>query len=125
MAPTIWNIYCCVYRLLFYNRVIFYVNLSVNILFSIFVFIFYFRLKIDNNGGAWCPKHMVSRGLKEYLQIDLLQMHVLTAIRTQGRFGKGQGQEYTEAYVVEYWRPGFVKWERWKNIQGKEVNKTV
>lgn len=65
---------------------------------------------------------MVSRGLKEYLQIDLLQMHVLTAIRTQGRFGKGQGQEYTEAYVVEYWRPGFVKWERWKNIQGKEVN---
>lgn len=87
-----------------------------------FFFIFYFRLKIDNNGGAWCPKHMVSRGLKEYLQIDLLQMHVLTAIRTQGRFGKGQGQEYTEAYVVEYWRPGFVKWERWKNIQGKEVN---
>lgn len=83
---------------------------------------FHFRLKIDNNGGAWCPKHMVSRGLKEYLQIDLLQMHVLTAIRTQGRFGKGQGQEYTEAYVVEYWRPGFVKWERWKNIQGKEVN---
>ncbi len=64
---------------------------------------------------------MVSRGLNEYLQIDLLQMHVLTAIRTQGRFGKGQGQEYTEAYVVEYWRPGFVKWERWKNIQGKEV----
>ncbi|XP_037031217.1 discoidin domain-containing receptor 2 isoform X2 [Bradysia coprophila] len=79
------------------------------------------RLKIDNNGGAWCPKHMVSRGLKEYLQIDLLQMHVLTAIRTQGRFGKGQGQEYTEAYVVEYWRPGFAKWERWKNIQGKEI----
>lgn len=81
-----------------------------------------FRLKIDNNGGAWCPKHMVSRGLKEYLQIDLLQVHVITAIRTQGRFGKGQGQEYTEAYVIEYWRPGFTKWYRWKNIQGKEVS---
>lgn len=79
------------------------------------------RLKIDNNGGAWCPKHIVSRGLKEYLQIDLLQMHVITSLRTQGRFGRGQGQEYTEAYVVEYWRPGFTKWERWKNIQGKEV----
>ncbi|XP_055709689.1 discoidin domain-containing receptor 2 [Phlebotomus papatasi] len=79
------------------------------------------RLKIDNNGGAWCPKHMVSRGLKEYLQIDLLQVHVITAIRTQGRFGKGQGQEYTEAYVIEYWRPGFTKWYRWKNIQGKEI----
>ncbi|XP_055385596.1 discoidin domain-containing receptor 2-like isoform X2 [Condylostylus longicornis] len=79
------------------------------------------RLKIDNNGGAWCPKHMVSRGLKEFLQVDLLQVHVITAIRTQGRFGKGQGQEYTEAYVLEYWRPGFTKWLRWKNIQGKEV----
>ncbi|XP_055850149.1 discoidin domain-containing receptor 2-like isoform X2 [Episyrphus balteatus] len=79
------------------------------------------RLKIDNNGGAWCPKHMVSRGLKEYLQIDLLQVHVITSIRTQGRFGKGQGQEYTEAYVLEYWRPGFTNWIRWKNIQGKEI----
>lgn len=82
----------------------------------------YFRLKIDNNGGAWCPKHMVSRNLNEYLQIDLLQMHAITAIKTQGRFGKGQGQEYTEAYVIEYWRPGFSKWERWKNIQNKEVS---
>lgn len=76
---------------------------------------------MDNNGGAWCPKHMVSRGLTEFLQIDLLQMHAVTAIRTQGRFGKGQGREYSEAYVIEYWRPGFTKWERWKNIQGKEV----
>lgn len=64
---------------------------------------------------------MVSRGLKEYLQIDLLQMHAITAIRSQGRFGRGQGQEYTEAYVVEYWRQGFTKWERWKNTQNKEV----
>lgn len=65
---------------------------------------------------------MVSRGLNEYLQIDLLQMHVVTGIKTQGRFGKGQGQEFTEAYVIEYWRPGFSKWERWKNTQGKEVS---
>jgi len=64
---------------------------------------------------------MVSQSLKEYLQIDLLQMHVVTAIRTQGRFGKGQGQEYTEAYVIEYWRPGFNKWQRWKNTQGKYI----
>lgn len=83
------------------------------------------RLKTDNNGGAWCPKHMVSNALKEYLQVDLLQTHVITAIRTQGRFGKGQGQEYTEAYVLEYWRPGFDKWQRWKNTQGKEVSKST
>uniref|UniRef100_A0A182UCV1 F5/8 type C domain-containing protein n=1 Tax=Anopheles melas TaxID=34690 RepID=A0A182UCV1_9DIPT len=78
-------------------------------------------LKVDNNGGAWCPKHMVSRGLKEYLQIDLLKMHVITAIKTQGRFGKGQGREYTEAYALEYWRPGFTKWKRWKNTRDNEI----
>lgn len=80
-----------------------------------------YRLKVDNNGGAWCPKHMISQNLKEYLQIDLLSVHVITAVRTQGRFGKGQGQEFTESYILEYWRPGFVKWERWKSIAGKEV----
>jgi len=68
---------------------------------------------------------MVSNALKEYLQVDLLQTHVITAIRTQGRFGKGQGQEYTEAYVLEYWRPGFDKWQRWKNTQGKEVSEVT
>ena len=92
-------------------------------IFRLFFFSFSHRLKVDNNGGAWCPKHIVSRGLKEFLQIDLLQMHVISAIRSQGRFGRGQGQEYTEAYVVEYWRPGFTKWERWKNTQNKEVSK--
>lgn len=65
---------------------------------------------------------MVSRNLNEYLQIDLLSQHVITSIKTQGRFGKGQGQEFTEAYVLEYWRPTFgTKWKRWKNLQGKEV----
>jgi hypothetical protein len=65
---------------------------------------------------------MVSRNLNEYLQIDLLSLHAVTSIKTQGRFGKGQGQEFTEAYVVEYWRPSFGnKWKRWKNVQGKEV----
>lgn len=65
---------------------------------------------------------MVSRNLNEYLQIDLKKMHIVTAIKTQGRFGKGQGREYTEAYVLEYWRPGFSKWKRWKNTRDNEVS---
>lgn len=95
--------------------------MSLSKVYNFFHF-FNFSLKIDNNGGAWCPKHIVARGLKEYLQVDLLQMQVITAIKTQGRYGKGQGQEFTESYVIEYWRPGFTKWVRWKNIQGKEVS---
>lgn len=81
----------------------------------------YFRLRNDKNGGAWCPRQMVSRDAKEYLEINMDDLHVVTGVRTQGRFGNGQGQEYAEEYMIEYWRPGFVKWTRWKNRESKEV----
>jgi discoidin domain receptor family protein 2 len=64
---------------------------------------------------------MVSRDAKEYLEINLKELHVITGCRTQGRFGNGQGQEYAEEYMIEYWRPNFTKWIRWKNHSGKEV----
>lgn len=111
------------------ERINLLIDIFINLRFIIFSFFLLsfslrkYRLKIDNNGGAWCPKHMVSRSLNEYLQIDLLSLHAITSIKTQGRFGRGQGQEFTEAYVVDYWRSSFGnKWKRWKNIQGKEVS---
>ncbi|XP_017773503.1 PREDICTED: discoidin domain-containing receptor 2 isoform X2 [Nicrophorus vespilloides] len=79
------------------------------------------RLRNDKNGGAWCPRQMVSRDAKEYLEISLDGLYVITAGKTQGRFGNGQGQEYAEEYMIEYWRPGFAKWIRWKNRDGKEL----
>ena len=66
---------------------------------------------------------MVSRDAKEYLEINLEELYVITGCRTQGRFGNGQGQEYAEEYMIEYWRPNFTKWIRWKNRAGKEVSK--
>lgn len=82
---------------------------------------FVFRLRIDKSGGAWCPRHMVSKEAKEYLQIDLNEMHVITGSLTQGRFGNGQGQEYAEEYMLDYWRPGDTKWRRWRNRTDKNV----
>ncbi|KAJ8925152.1 hypothetical protein NQ315_001337 [Exocentrus adspersus] len=79
------------------------------------------RLRNDKNGGAWCPRHMVSRDAKEHLEINLEEVHVVTGSRTQGRFGNGQGQEYAEEYMLEYWRPGLDRWTRWKNRSGKEL----
>lgn len=64
---------------------------------------------------------MVSKEAKEYLQIDLDELYVITGGRTQGRFGNGQGQEYTEEYMLDYWRPGFTKWVRWKNREDHQV----
>ncbi|XP_050301155.1 discoidin domain-containing receptor 2-like isoform X2 [Anthonomus grandis grandis] len=79
------------------------------------------RLRNNRQGGAWCPRHMVSKNSREYLEIDLKELHVLTGIKTQGRYGNGQGQEYAEQYMVEYWRQGSEKWIRWKDRNGKEL----
>lgn len=44
------------------------------------------RLHQDRNGGAWCPKQQVMRGVKEWIEIDLKTMHVISTIQTQVRF---------------------------------------
>lgn len=79
------------------------------------------RLRQDKGGGAWCPKDLVTKEGKEYLEVNLHTPRLLTSTRTQGRFGNGHGVEYTEEYFVEYWRPGFNKWVRWRNRRGIEV----
>lgn len=62
---------------------------------------------------------------KEWLEIDLHRVHVITAVETQGRFGNGQGQEFAEAYMMEYWRPRLGKWVRYRNVKGEEVRLTL
>ncbi|XP_024085741.1 discoidin domain-containing receptor 2-like, partial [Cimex lectularius] len=79
------------------------------------------RVRQESNGGAWCPKHQITPEPKEWLEINLHTVHVITATETQGRFGNGQGQEFAEAYVLEYWRPRLGKWIRYRDIKGKEV----
>ncbi|XP_066250370.1 discoidin domain-containing receptor 2 isoform X1 [Euwallacea similis] len=79
------------------------------------------RLRNNKQGGAWCPRHMVSRNSREFLEINMGQLHVLTGVKTQGRYGNGQGQEYAEQYMIEYWRSGVGKWVRWKDRTGKEL----
>jgi hypothetical protein len=58
------------------------------------------------------------------LEIDLHSVHVITATETQGRFGNGQGVEFAEAYLLEYWRPRLGKWVRYRDIKGEEVSTT-
>jgi len=66
------------------------------------------RLNSEAGGGAWCPKGMISSQdeNQEYLQIDLLVDHIITSVVIQGRFGNGLGQEYTEYFILQFWREG-------------------
>ena len=50
---------------------------------------FFFRIRKEFNGGAWCPKNVLDKTSYEYLQIDLDKLMVITKVETQGRFGNG------------------------------------
>ena len=81
------------------------------------------RLNGDRNGGAWCSASPVSRelGNNEWIQVDLGKMHVVTGVKTQGRFGNGRGAEYTEAYKLHYWRPGMTDFIEYHDSLGRTV----
>ncbi|KAI5701081.1 hypothetical protein M8J75_005906 [Diaphorina citri] len=68
------------------------------------------RIRNEKNGGAWCPKAQISSEVREYLEIDLSRNHLITLTETQGRFGNGQGQEYAEGFLIEYWRDTLNQW---------------
>lgn len=76
----------------------------------------------ENNGGAWCPKGQISTESYEWLQVDLDGYHLIRGIAVQGRFGNGQGREYAEEFLIEYWRPGINKWVRYTNRSGIYVS---
>lgn len=80
-----------------------------------------FRIRQEKNGGAWCPKAQISSDVKEYLEVDLQRNHLMTWTETQGRFGNGQGQEYAEAFLVEYWRSSLNQWITYKDSRGEKV----
>ncbi|XP_043505182.1 discoidin domain-containing receptor 2-like [Polistes fuscatus] len=79
------------------------------------------RLRKETAGGAWCPRSQIERGIREWLQVDLPGGHVITGVQTQGRFDHGRGQEYVEEYTLEYRRPTFTEWRRYKRSNNQEV----
>jgi len=81
------------------------------------------RSRQDAKGGAWCPAQTISSGVREWLEINLHTDYRITATETMGRFGGGQGQEFAEAYQIEYWRQSSGTWHLYTNISGHNVLK--
>ena len=48
------------------------------------------RIRTEKNGGAWCPRHQITKTTYEWLEVDLEKLTVITLVETQGRFGNGQ-----------------------------------
>lgn len=76
---------------------------------------------MERAGGGWCPKQQIEKDVREYLQVTLDEVFVVTGVQTQGRFDHGRGQEYTEEYSLEYWRPGLADWREYHRWDGKKV----
>ncbi|XP_043286300.1 discoidin domain-containing receptor 2-like [Venturia canescens] len=81
----------------------------------------YGRLRKETAGGAWCPKRQIESGVREWLQVDFGNPHVVTAVQTQGRYDHGRGQEYVEEYTIEYRRPGFEEWREYKRWDSRKI----
>ncbi|XP_050301112.1 discoidin domain-containing receptor 2-like isoform X2 [Anthonomus grandis grandis] len=79
------------------------------------------RLRVEKAGGGWCPKQPIEKGVREFIEIDLKEVHVITGVQTQGRYDRGRGQEYVEEYLLEYWRPGLEEWKEYKRWDGKHI----
>ena len=55
----------------------------------------------------------------EYLEINLLVDHVITSIVIQGRFANGLGQEFTEYYLLQFWREGMEDFVEYGEGEGR------
>lgn len=84
---------------------------------------------MEKGGGAWCPRPAIQHNVREWLEVALPSSghgpFLVTASETQGRFGNGQGQEFAEAFVIEYWRHHLGRWVIYKNANSHQVYLSV
>lgn len=78
---------------------------------------------MEKGGGAWCPRPAIQHNVREWLEVALPGNgpYLVTASETQGRFGNGQGQEFAEAFIIEYWRHRLGRWVTYKNANSHQV----
>ena len=60
------------------------------------------------------PLCFLEPGVREWIQIDLHRPYRITKTATQGRYGGGNGREYAEEFVLEYWRPSLNEWKTYR-----------
>ncbi|CAB4069812.1 DDR2 [Lepeophtheirus salmonis] len=79
------------------------------------------RINKDQYGGAWCPLEAVAKTAHEWIEIDMHKDYRITQTGTQGRYGGGRGQEFTEMFIFQYWRTGMKDWVVYRNHSGHEI----
>jgi discoidin domain receptor family protein 2 len=78
------------------------------------------RIRSAIEGGGWCPKSLIDSQSEEYLQINFLNLTVITLIETQGRHGPFQ-EDYVDYYRLEYRRDPTHPWIKYRDFRKKEI----
>uniref|UniRef100_UPI00358F9335 discoidin domain-containing receptor 2-like n=1 Tax=Myxine glutinosa TaxID=7769 RepID=UPI00358F9335 len=80
----------------------------------------YARLETERGDGAWCSAGLLRQGVKEFLQVSLGSLHLVTALATQGRFAHGRGREFARQFRLNYTRNG-QRWMPWRDHSDNQV----
>ena len=77
---------------------------------------------MNTGGGAWCPRAVTpeSDGGYEFLEINLIDVTVVTALSIQGRWDYGHGREFVRKFRLEYQR-GTRMWRQYSHLNQTEV----
>ncbi|UJR26817.1 hypothetical protein I4U23_008130 [Adineta vaga] len=77
------------------------------------------RIRSENYG--WCPLNKISTTSYEYIQIDLVNLTVISLIELQGKYSQHPNEHYADAFRVEYRRELNQKWIKYKDFAGQYI----
>uniref|UniRef100_A0AC35UG57 Protein kinase domain-containing protein n=1 Tax=Rhabditophanes sp. KR3021 TaxID=114890 RepID=A0AC35UG57_9BILA len=81
------------------------------------------RIRTESGSGAWCPSAQINANFSEWIEVVFESNTLITAIETQGRFGMGEGQEFSSMYRIEYKREGMGPYAKYIDASGNELIK--
>ncbi|CAF1648624.1 unnamed protein product, partial [Adineta ricciae] len=79
------------------------------------------RARIRSENYGWCPLNKISTATYEYIQVDLVNLTVITLIELQGKFSQHPNEHYADAFRIEYRRESNQKWIKYKDFAGQYI----
>ncbi|CAF3569586.1 unnamed protein product [Adineta steineri] len=77
--------------------------------------------RIRNEITGWCPFNKISSTTYEYIQIDLVNLTVITLIELQGKFSLTPNEQFADAFQIEYRRDRKQKWIKYKDFSEQYI----
>ncbi|CAF1084469.1 unnamed protein product [Rotaria sordida] len=79
------------------------------------------KARIRSETDGWCPLNRISSTTYEYIQIDLVNLTVITLIELQGKFSLIPNEQFADAFRIEYRRENEQKWIKYKYFSGQYI----